>query len=49
MAEYEQFQRAVTIADGTPEANAKTIIVTVSWRNQAGTVRTVTLDTVITQ
>ncbi len=49
MAGYEQFQRAVTIADATPEPSAKTVIMTVSWRNEAGTVRTVTLDTVITQ
>ncbi len=40
---------AVTIADDTPEVSAKTVIVTVSWRNKAGTVRTVILDTVMTQ
>ena len=49
MGGYEQFQRAVTIADDTPEVSAKTVIVTVSWRNKAGTVRTVILDTVMTQ
>ena len=49
MAGYEQFQRTVTIAVDTPEPTTKTVIVTVAWRNNAGTIRTAVLDTVIAQ
>ena len=49
MAGYEQFQRTVTITDDTPQANAKTITVGVSWRNNARITQTAVLSTVIIQ
>ncbi len=49
MAGYEQFQRTVTITDDTPQANAKTITVGVSWRNNARITKTAVLSTVIIQ
>ena len=49
MAGYEQFQRTVTITNDTPKANAKTITVRVSWRNNARITKTAVLSTVIIQ
>ena len=49
MAGYEQFQRTITITDDTPRANAKTITVRVSWRNNARITRTAVLSTIIVQ
>ena len=48
IAAYEQFQRTVTIEDDVPNANAKTIRVTVAWRNRSGAARNVRLATIIT-
>lgn len=33
LAGYERFQRRVTITDNVPQANMKTVLVTVSWRD----------------
>jgi type IV pilus modification protein PilV len=49
MAGYEQFQRTVTIHDNTPEANMKTVMVRVAWRDAARATRDATLRVIVTQ
>jgi len=46
IAGYEPFQRVVQITDG-PEANMKTVTVTVSWREQSESLKNVFLATII--
>jgi type IV pilus assembly protein PilV len=47
MAGYEQFQRTVTIDVDTPNPDAKTVTVSVAWRNSTGATRNVRLRTII--
>jgi type IV pilus assembly protein PilV len=44
---YEAFQRLVTITDNTPRPNTRTVAVTVTWQDSAGSPREVVLRTVI--
>jgi prepilin-type N-terminal cleavage/methylation domain-containing protein len=49
IAEYEQFQRTVSILEDNPSPAMKTITVVVSWRNTAGATRNAMLNTIIAQ
>ena len=49
MAGFEQFRRTVTIDVDVPETNTKTVRAIVSWRNNSGETRNITLSTIITQ
>ncbi len=50
MADFEQFERVVTVDPTTPPgANTKSVFVTVSWKTKSGTTRNVHLGTIITQ
>lgn len=44
-----QFRRTVTITDSVPEANMKTVTVTVSWIGINGTPRDVLIDLILTK
>ena len=47
IAGYEPFQRVVQITNG-PEANMKTVTVTVSWREGSESLKSIFLATIIT-
>jgi Tfp pilus assembly protein PilV len=49
IAGYTAFQRGVDIVDDTPEANMKTVTVTVSWRETAGGTKDVVVSTIVAE
>jgi Tfp pilus assembly protein PilV len=49
LADYPNFRRTISIADGTPMAGTKTVTVTVIYKTDTATERPVTLSMIVAQ
>lgn len=49
LAGHERFQRSVTITDDAPQVQMKTILVTVSWKDEQAQTHSLTLTSTINQ